>query len=77
MSENNTDGFGRAYRGEMKNVKAHGQGTSIEANGSEHKGEWKNDLQNGKGTMTFAYGDKYVGEWKKGKLIKKEDNQNL
>ena len=58
---------GTKYVGEVKNGKAHGQGTYTYPDGRKYVGEWKDNKYHGQGTFTFPDGSKYVGEWKDSK----------
>jgi len=60
---------GRKYFGEVKDGKAHGQGTFSWPNGNECSGEWKNDFIY-RGTCLFD-GNKYTGEFKNNEAIGK------
>ena len=59
---------GDRYFGEIKNGKAHGQGSVIYANGDEYEGGWREGKMYGQGTVIFSDGSKYVGEWKDGNM---------
>ena len=68
-----TDRNGGKYVGEVRNNKAHGQGTytygpSSQWAGDKYVGEYRNGKRHGQGTYTFVNGNKYVGEFRDNKF---------
>ncbi len=55
------------YRGAMRDGRAEGLGSYVDADGISYEGEWKNGLMDGHGTLKFAGGDEYFGEMHAGK----------
>ena len=63
------------YEGEVKNGKAHGEGTLTFADGTTLKGKFKKNKPHGVGVYTDPRENDYEGKWRNGKLKVKVDKK--